>query len=147
MNLENAINLMVADWAETGNEAFEKCDDAEIKRQEKLFFRIFNIEMPETYKKILKITNGIMFNGLTIWPVTGHKYMKESIYEANEDLSPNREFVVLAQIDEELYVYDNALNKYVATEYWSSSNWKEFESSDDMFNFIIERVLVEDEDN
>lgn len=119
---------------------FERCDDSEIRRQEKYFFRTFGLEMPESYKSILKLSNGLKYKDLVIYPVTGSKNMTDSIYEINENMTPQREFVAFAQLKDNLYAYDNAINKYVQMEY-SGSNWKIFESSDEMFNFILEQTL------
>lgn len=145
MNIEFLVEKMVEDWTGQGYKAFPKCDESEIDRQSKYFYRTFNIEMPEAYKRVLRLTNGLMFNGMKIWPITSHNLMSEDIYAANEHISPEREVVVLIQMDDELYVYDNALNKYVASEF-HGGNWKEFESANEMFEFVLKRAWTIDED-
>jgi antitoxin component YwqK of YwqJK toxin-antitoxin module len=143
MNIEFLIEKMIADRVEKGGKMFPKCDESEIERQSKYFHRTFGIDMPESYKRILKLTNGVVYNGMKILPITSHLFMSKDIYQANEEMSPEREFVVFVQIDEELYIYDNELNKYVASNLYGG-NWKEFESSNEMFEFAIKRAWTEE---
>lgn len=148
MNIESYLHDMRQDALDYNSfeKGFTSCTDAEIKKHEKRFELIFGIAMPDVYKRSLKFTNGMFFNGLKLFPLFPTPFFEEDIFEYNEDVNgPEPDRVIFFTIDDELYIYDNESNKFAASEHYGGI-WKEFDSAEEMFEFGFKRVF-EDPDS
>jgi len=118
------------------------CTEDEITTADQRFAREFGLALPSAYKEVLRHANGVIFNGLTIWPLEKHALFRETIFEANSDLRDlfDDHFVYFGQRDEELYVFELARQRYCAIEFVGKPVWEEFQSDTEMFEFMLERA-------
>lgn len=122
------------------------CDAEGVARAAQSFLREFGQELPHAYRRVLAVADGVDHNGLTIWPVQHcHPPFRQTLIEANRDLrdSFNEDYLYLAQLDEELYVYDTRQAEYQAIELVGQPVWERFDSDEDMFVFLLERAWGE----
>lgn len=89
---------------------------------------------------MLKISNGLKSNDLNVFPVTSHVFMSEDIYGANEAMAPDNDIVIFAQRNDEIYGFDNYLNKFVATDVYEGLS-EEFESSEEFFEYLLKKAI------
>lgn len=145
MKIEEIIAKITASEIECSRSIPKPITEEEILKAEKTFQKAFNHNFPETYKQILRIRNGIEFNGMIIWPAKTEPGFDETIYQANFNLRQEftDRFVYFANIDEELYVFDIKNQKYCATEYVGLPIWEEFSNAEEMFQFILKRAYDE----
>lgn len=120
----------------------QRCDEAGIVDADKRFFSEFGIHFPESYKEILRYADGVLHNGLTIWPVETHVLFRQTIFETNADLrdSFDDRFFYFGQRDEELYIFNTETKRYCAIEFVGKPVWEEFNDDKEMFNFMLERA-------
>ena len=45
----------------------------------------FGRALPEAYQRVLRLSDGVMFDGLIVWPSRRHWLFRESLIEANRD--------------------------------------------------------------
>ncbi|MDR2092798.1 MAG: hypothetical protein LBP58_05725 [Azoarcus sp.] len=122
------------------------CDTATIERARREFRRALGIELPDAYCRVLVVADGVDHNGLTIWPVQQcNPPFRQTLVEANIDLrdSFDENYLYLAQLDEELYVYDTRTHEYLAIEFVGKPVWAKFASDEEMFAFLLERAWGE----
>ena len=140
MSIESLVEKIVEDCTKKGAPEFPKCDFSELERQSKYFERTFSMPMPDAYKRVLKISNGLKSNNLNVFPVTSHVFMSEDIYGANEAMAPDNDIVIFAQRNDEIYGFDNYLNKFVATDVYEGLS-EEFESSEEFFEYLLKKAI------
>jgi hypothetical protein len=118
------------------------CTEEQIEAADRAFARQFSRPLPEAYKRVLRRANGLKHNGLILWPIKPHFVFQQTVFEANEDLRDNfsDKFVYFGQRDEELYVFDNDRQRYVAIEFVGKSVWMEFNDDVHMFEFMMHRA-------
>ncbi len=107
------------------------------------FHEKFKVLFPESYRQLLIHSNGIMFNGLTIWPTRKYASFRESLISANHNLQNSLcdEYIYFGKRDEELYIYNLNEKKFQAIEYVGQYAWQEFLTADEMLLFMLERSL------
>ncbi len=144
MSIEQLVNTINSEIRESYHESPPVGATAdEIAKLKEDFFKKFNYNLPAIFEKLLSLSNGILFNGLTIWPT--HKYwlFLESFIEANTHLreSFNNNLIYFGTRDEELYVYNLQVETYQALEYVGEAEWNDFATADEMFEFMLSRAL------
>jgi len=107
------------------------------------FERSFQHPLPEAYQHLLIATDGVLENGLTIWPSTAHWKFHESIITANYDLRENISdaFLYFGQRDDSVFVLDIDTRRYLAVELNGLADWEEFQDCNSMIEFMLERAL------
>lgn len=143
MSIENFVDQMTAYIA--GSPAYpapNPCSEDEIDQLAQLFERKFKFPLPEAYKRVLRRANGVLHNGLTIWPAKPEKAFRETLVEANDDLREHfsMDYLYFGQRDEELYVYDLRRKEYCAIEFVGKPVWKQFLNAESMVEFMLERA-------
>lgn len=118
------------------------CTEGQIDEADRAFARQFAHPLPEAYKRVLRRANGLMHNGLTVWPIRPHFVFRQTLFEANEDLRENfsDQFLYFGQRDEELYVFDIERHRYCAIEFVGKPVWMEFDDDIRMFEFMLHRA-------
>lgn len=122
------------------------CDSAAIERARREFRRALGVDLPDAYCRVLAVADGVDHNGLTLWPVQHHALpFRQTLIEANLDLrdSFDEDYAYLAQLDEELYVYDSRTHEYLAIEFVGRPVWAKFASAEEMLAFALERAWGE----
>jgi hypothetical protein len=116
--------------------------ESEIAAADRRFAADFGISLPSAYKEVLRHADGVLHNGLTIWPLEKHAIFRQTIFEANADLrdSFDNRFAYFGQFDEELYVFESATQRYCAIEFVGKPVWEEFDDDKEMFEFMLERA-------
>jgi hypothetical protein len=120
----------------------QPCSEEQISVTAALFAAEFGHDLPEAYKRVLRKANGVLHNGLTIWPAVPEPLFNETIIQANKDLraSFSDQFVYFGQMDEELYVFNVRTKKYSAIEFVGKPEWMRFASAEEMFEFMLSRA-------
>lgn len=108
-----------------------------------VFERQFQHPLPDAYRRLLLASDGILENGLTIWPCATYWEFHESILTANQDLRENvsEDFLYFGQRDDSVFVMDLATGRYLAIELNGLSEWEEFPDCEAMIEFMLERAL------
>ena len=107
----------------------------------------FNYIIPSAFERLLSYSNGVMFNGLVIWPTEKYWLFQESFMEANINLrdSFDERFLYFGNRDEELYIYNPKTMTYQGIEYIGDTAWVEFDDLEEMLKFMLNRSLELDE--
>jgi hypothetical protein len=121
--------------------------EAEIDALARAFQRRFRHALPESYKRVLQVANGLHFNGMTLWPTARKTFPSmvwESLIEVNIDLREGfaEEFLYFGQMDEELYVFEPSTGIYKAIEYTCLDGWKTFKDAEAMLVYLLRRALA-----
>jgi hypothetical protein len=142
MSIAELVEKMTLELNEANQPA--TCQEVEIVAADQRFAREFGVALPSAYKEVLRYADGVLHNGLTIWPIAEHAIFRQTIFEANVDLrdSFDSRFVYFGQRDEELYVFETASQRYCAIEFVGKPVWAEFEDDKEMFEFMLERAWV-----
>lgn len=103
---------------------------------------IFKVELAPNYLQFLKICDGLVENGFTIYSSQNHtiKKVEYGIFENNEtwaDINPNMKFIYFGDSDQDLYVYNKVSKKYEVLDRYSSDVYESF----DNFEFLLEHIL------
>ena len=133
---------MLSDYRRT----VQPCDAGQYERTRRLFQSRFNFELPEAYRTVMLICNGVKYNGMTICPVSKSAGFRENIVEFNDDMQGtiDPELIYLGQMDEELCVRDEEKRIYCAKEMGGLPTWNEFNSAEEMFVFLLRRAMYMD---
>jgi hypothetical protein len=107
------------------------------------FARHLQRPLPEAYQRLLLASDGILENGLTIWPCAPYWEFHESILTANLDLRENISdaFLYFGQRDDSVFVLELSTERYLAVELNGLTEWEEFPTCDAMIEFMLERAL------
>ncbi|WP_321927899.1 SMI1/KNR4 family protein [Paraburkholderia guartelaensis] len=140
MSIVELVEKMTLELNEANRPA--ACQDAEIVAADRRFVREFGVALPNAYKDVLRYADGVLHNGLTIWPISKHAIFHQTIFETNADLrdSFDSRFVYFGQRDEELYVLETTLQRYCAIEFVGTPVWAEFKDDVEMFEFMLARA-------
>lgn len=143
MLIDNLIKKINDELLEGGEEIHKAVTNDEINRLFDKFHMEFSFNLPEIYRQLLSLSNGILFNGLTIWPTKAHGLFHEGMLEANVHLkeSYNTDCIFFGTRDDELYIYQLANKSYQAIEYVGEAKWNEFNDAQSMFEFMLSRSL------
>lgn len=95
----------------------------------KTFEREYQRPLPDAYQRLLLASDGILENGLTIWPCAPYWEFHESILTANQDLRENisDDFLYFGQRDDSVFVLELATGRYLAVELNGLAEWKNFQ--------------------
>lgn len=113
------------------------------------FQKEFHFDVPESYLRVLRVCDGLNFDGLTIWPTHAHGPFEESLIDANSDLRENMEesLVYFGQRDDILFVFDKNRQGYAALEMLGLAEWLTFVDAETMILFMLQQVVGEDGDD
>lgn len=106
--------------------------------------------IPEELKKLLKIADGIFFNGIEIWPcdpdnVHDPDFRPRSLQEVNKRMAMSSfsrkwpESLVFGQSDEEVYSYSARLNQFLILDRTGYDAFYEFPD----LKSLLEKVIGE----
>lgn len=139
--LINSINDLLTRFESIGLP--EPASPGEIETFKKSVFTNLNYALPSAFEKLLTCSNGVLFNGLTIWPTKKYWMFKESFIEANMHLreSFNDKTIYLGTRDEELYIFNTEMKQYQAIEYVGEARWETFKDAEKMILFMLARAL------
>lgn len=142
MSIAELVEKMTLELNEANRPAARQ--ETEIVAADQRFASEFGVALPAAYKEVLRYADGVLHNGLAIWPIVEHAIFRQTIFEANVDLrdSFDSRFVYFGQRDEELYVFETASQRYCAIEFVGKPVWAEFEDDKEMFEFMLERAWV-----
>lgn len=143
-----AIRLKLDEWnrlSPTRHAPPGPCPANDIGAAEAAFRDEFGHDFPAAYKRILALTNGVYFDGMTIWPAMPEPGFEESILQANRDLREtfSEDFIYFGQNGEELFVLNLKTGCFCAIEFVGKPVWAEFADADEMFRFMLERNFQE----
>jgi hypothetical protein len=143
MSIKTIIEKINKGAVEFGHGLPKAATAVEINKLKNEFLSNFQFTLPDIYTQILSFSNGILYNGLTVWPT--HKYwlFRESIIEANKNLRDtfNDQFIYFGIRDEELYIYNVPEQKFQAIEFVGQPVWTQFSDADEMMKFMLQRAL------
>lgn len=140
MSIAELVERMTQELNEANRPA--ACQEAEIVTADRRFASEFGVALPGAYKEVLRRADGVIHNGLTIWPIAEHVIFRQTIFEANVDLRDSFDggFVYFGQRDEELYVFETASQRYCSIEFVGKPVWAKFRDDAEMFEFMLERA-------
>lgn len=141
MNIEQWIaELPPEEWR---REKPPAASEPSISKLSESFAKAFGVTFPDGYKRVIRQANGLSYNGMKIWPISPEGGFKETIFDINEDLQESFDdrFIYFAQSDEELYVFEKSTRTFCAIEFVGKDVWEEFKSSEEMFEFLLERAI------
>jgi len=120
-----------------------KADSKDVQRFKTEVQNKYNYTIPSVFQKLLSYSNGIMFNGLTIWPTEKYWLFQESFMDANSNLREfmDDRFLYFGNRDEELYIFNPNEMAYQAIDYISDTAWEEFDNFEAMIEFMLKRAL------
>lgn len=140
MSIAAFVKKMTHDLNESNRPAART--ESEIVAADRKFVSEFGIALPPGYREVLRNADGVIHNGLTIWPIEPYVLFRQTIFETNSDLqdSFDNRFIYFGQRDEELYVFEPAKQRYCAIEFVGKPVWAEFRDDKEMFEFMLERA-------
>ncbi len=143
MSIETLIKSINDEVIECGESGPVTATLEEITQLKDHLFSEYKFQLPDAMEHLLSLSNGILFNGLTIWPTRKYWLFHESFTEANTHLreSFNKEFIYFGTRDEELYIYNLVAQQYQAIEYVGEAEWNTFPTAQSMFEFMLSRAL------
>jgi hypothetical protein len=125
------------EYRETG------CDERTIASESARFTENTGLTLDAEYLALMAVTNGVLFNGMTIFPFRKHEHCDETIAQANDDMREHLsdEYLYYGSFDEELYCYHIPSAGYQAIEYAGMPVWEYFESANAMFMYMMNRCM------
>lgn len=139
--LIKTINKELIEFEDVGTPVPASPD--EVARLKQAVSAQFNYILPPAFEQLLSYSNGVLFNGLTIWPTDKYWVFHESFIDANTNLrnSFDNQIIYFGTRDEELYIYNPNSEMYQAIEYVGKSEWACFTDAEEMFEFMLARAL------
>lgn len=109
----------------------------------KQFEREFEHSLPVAYQRLLRASDGVFENGLTIWPCTPYWEFNESVITANRDLRENisDDFFYFGLRDDSAFVMEIRTGRLLAIELSGLAEWTEFADFEAMIEFMLARAL------
>jgi hypothetical protein len=143
MSIETLTTRIISTIATFGDPVSPPASSSEIDRLSTDFQKRYGVPLPDSYKQLLRVTNGLIFAGLTVWPTSKQTQISESLIDANDDLrlTLDDRFLYFGQLDEELYVLEISTGLYCAIELAGRPIWKTFKNDQDMMEFMLSRTL------
>ncbi|HBZ67806.1 MAG TPA: hypothetical protein DEO70_13310 [Bacteroidales bacterium] len=111
-------------------------------------------EMPEELKKLLKIADGIFYNGIEIWPcdadnVHDPDFRPRSIMEVNKKMAMSSfsrkwpDSLIIGQSDEEIYCFSSRQNKYFIIDRTGFEAYYDFDDLKSLLIKVVDERLPE----
>ena len=99
--------------------------------------------LPEAYRQLLRISDGVMENGLKIWPCAPRWSFTESVVSANREMrdSVSEDFLYFGQCDDSVFVLETSTGLFLAVELNGLAVWEEFSDFEAMLAFMLESAL------
>lgn len=143
MSIESLVNQIQENRSKYGLDNPLGATPAAVAVVAKEFEELFQYPLPEAYQRFLLISDGILENGLTMWPSVAERQFHESIITANQDLRENvsDNFLYFGQRDDSVFVLDTRDHRYLAIELNGLAEWNDFLDCNTMIEFILERAL------
>lgn len=107
------------------------------------FEREFEHPLPEAYKHLLHASDGVLENGLTIWPCAPYWKFSESVVTANRDLRENisDDYFYFGLRDDSAFVMEVRTGSFSALELSGLAEWEKFSDCEAMIEFMLARAL------
>lgn len=107
------------------------------------FEREFEHPLPDAYQALLRLTDGLMEDGLTVWPCSPHWKLTESVVSANRELRENvsDDYLYFGLRDDSAFVMELSTGRFLALELNGLAEWADFESAAAMIEYLLERAL------
>ena len=114
MKLKKIILDIIEEEKEQGN-SLKGASEYEIIELKRAFKYKYDFEIPEAYLDILRITNGLKYNGLIIWPTAPYAEFNEGLFEANYYYRSTMRgyYFYFCMLDNDIYVYNTITDKYM----------------------------------
>ena len=143
MSIEQLVEKIKEFSTMYGYESPVPATPSEISTLKHEFSVAYHMALPQSFCELLSFSNGIIFNGLTLWPTRVYGHFHESLLDANENLraSFDDQFIYFGMMDEELYVYDTLKKYYKAIEFVGKAEWQTFPDCESMIKFMLERAI------
>jgi len=142
MNYKEIIEKMYEEDREFNQFIPPPATEDEIAQLKKDFQAEFSFPLPEFYCDILRITNGLNFNGLTIWPTRAYGPIPFSLIEENRDSHLNGwdEYLYFANLDADRYVYNLETKEYQLVDFAGHSLVEVFPTCKEMLEDALRRA-------
>lgn len=110
------------------------------------FLKNFKTESDKDFIEFLKLSDGIEFNGYTIYSSHDHTIngVEYGIFENNEtwvDINPDMKYIYFGESDLDLYAYNKINKKYVVLDRYSSDVYESFDNFESLLEHILEKML------
>jgi hypothetical protein len=107
------------------------------------FEREFAHTLPTPYQQLLRASDGVLENGLTIWPCHPYWKFNESVITANRDLRENisDRFFYFGLRDDSVFVLEIRTGRFLAIELNGLAEWEVFSDCEAMIEFMLARAL------
>lgn len=117
----------------------DAASEAAITATAAAFKRLVGHDLPEAYRELLRLSDGVYQDGLTLWPTVANEEFDESIVEANLSFRElvHDGYLYLGQRDDSVFVQDIATGRFLAVELNGLSDWEEFSSCEAMIEFML----------
>ena len=121
----------------------EGATEAIVAMTSRQFELAFAQPLPEAYRQLLRISDGVMENGLKIWPCAPHWKFTESVVSANREMrdSVSEDFLYFGQRDDSVFVLETSTGRWLAVELNGLAVWEEFSDCEAMFAFMLDSAL------
>lgn len=148
MSIEQLVNAIQRLRRDNDEFVPPPASDAAIAEMAREFQKEFGLALPEAYQRVLRLSDGVMFDGLTVWPTHRYWIFRETLIEANRDLRETIEesLVYLGKRDDILFVWDARHQIYAALEMSGLSVWETFAEAEALVTFMLQRVVEDNED-
>ncbi|ABE47205.1 YrhA family protein [Polaromonas sp. JS666] len=103
----------------------------------------FEHPLPDAYQTLLRHTDGLMEDGLTIWPCSPHWKFSESVVSANRELRENvsEDYLYFGMRDDSAFVMELSTGRFLAVELNGLAEWEDFKNAEAMIEFMLKRAL------
>ncbi len=143
MSIETLVSAI-----QQGREKYGLVNPAEASQEAiaeaaRLFELAYEHPLPGAYQRLLRVSDGLMDNGLTIWPCSSHGQFTESVVSANRELRDNvsEAFLYFGQRDDSVFVLELVTGRFFAVELNGLAEWEAFADCESMIMFMLERAL------
>ena len=112
------------------------------------FFNIFETEIDKDFIEFLKLSDGIEFNGCTIYSSNNHTVdgVEYGIFENNEtwlDINLDKQYIYFGDSDQDLYAYNKLNKKYEVLDRYCSDVEESFDNFENLLEYIKKIMLNE----
>ena len=87
-----------------------------VAKASRQFERAFEQPLPAAYQQLVRVSNGVMENGLTIWPCAPHWKFTKSVVPANREMreSVSEDFLYFGQRDDSVFALETSTGRWQA---------------------------------
>jgi hypothetical protein len=113
------------------------------------FDATFATPLSDAYCRFLRLSNGLLQNGLTIWPANIHWKFTETLITANHELRDtlHNGYVYFGQRDELVFCQESVTGRYQSRELTGFMQYQTFPDADALFHAMLSAALDLKENN